>query len=94
MTKRDYKLANIVTRGVGLDLKQRFEALKKDGADKVFKNKCFISKTEKGVWLLSKDFKFEIFAPKERVLSVEILAQNLVQMYANAQNEPLQEKAV
>lgn len=88
--KRRYKLAKIQTQGVGLGLKQSFEALKSGGANKVFENECFVSEDKDGFWLLSKDFKNKIFASKERVLCVEILVGNLAGLY---RYEPL-EKAV
>lgn len=87
MQKR-YKLARIFTRGVGLGLKQSFEALKSTGAEMVFENKCFISEDEKGINLLSKDFKHKAFVPKDKVVSMEILAGDLAKMSVKSpQNE-------
>lgn len=76
-----FKLARVVTRGAGLSMAQQFEALSSKGAQKAFTNECFVCGTfKKGVWgveLLSRDFKHKVFVPKDKVQTIDILAQDL-----------------
>ena len=79
-----WALASVQTQGVGLGLKQSFEALQSSGANKVFENVCFYRGSVKdgilGVELLRKNFKTKAFVPKDRLISLEVLAVNLAQM--------------
>lgn len=79
--KVNFKLARVITCGVGLTMKQQFEALSSKGEDKSFINECFVRRTLKndivGFELLSKDFKVRVFVPKEKILSLVILSEDL-----------------
>lgn len=79
--KANFKLARVITCGVGLTMKQQFEALSSKGEDKEFANECFVRETLKndivGFELLSKDFKIKVFVPKEKILSLVILSDDL-----------------
>lgn len=74
-----FKFARIITCGVGLTVKQRFEALKDE--NKEFTNECFVRTAfksgVKGFELLSVDFKDKIFVRGEKVRNLSILARNL-----------------
>lgn len=76
-----FKLARVITRGAGLSMAQQFEALSSKGAQKAFTNECFVcGALKKGVWgveLLSRDFKHRVFVPKDKIKTIDILAQDL-----------------
>lgn len=78
---KKFKLVKVITRGVGLTIKQQFEALSSKGEDKEFINECFICFAVKnkvnGFELLSKDFKYKIFVEKDKVVKFIILADDL-----------------
>lgn len=93
-----FKLVRVRTRGAGLSMQQKFECLKSNGADKVFENECLARVAVKknfagrarvvGFELLSVDFKHKSFVPKDKVLKIDILAENLkgLQAVQNAEN--------
>lgn len=88
-----FAYAKVQTKGVGLGVKQGFEALKSTGKDAIFSNECFFRGIVKngvvGVELLSKDFKQKAFVPKDKIVSLKFLAMNLRELA----NSPLQKGA-
>lgn len=82
-----FKLARVVTRGAGLSMEQKFQCFTSTGADKEFVNECLVRVAVKknfagrarveGVELLSCDFKYKAFVSKDKVIKIDILAEDL-----------------
>lgn len=68
----------VVTRGVGLSLKQKIEALKNSEAE--FLNRCFVKIQKNGLLLISTNYKDRVFVDFKNVVFWRILATNLSEM--------------
>lgn len=68
----------VVTRGVGLSLKQKIEALKNSEAE--FLNRCFVKIQKNGLSLISTNYKDRVFVDFKNVVFWRILATNLSEM--------------
>lgn len=77
-----YFVARVFTRGAGLTMAQRFEALKKSGQNKLFDNVCFVRVENGKFTLLSLDYKERVSLGTDKVISVEILARDLKELQA------------
>lgn len=62
----------VLTRGAGLGLKQKIEALKNPNAE--FFNRCFVKKLENGLELISENYKERAFVKMQEVVFWRILA--------------------